>query len=229
MTRCPNATLPSSTTLNRPEVMSVAACCGGLLSARSAIQKLYFPGWPCVDLSATPGTVRKTFRSVSRTARPMVALARFSGPKRFPSAFMPMSSTMGPLKMSTCPEPPVLAELAWKMNASWSIASNAAGYETDSHDGTLSPADPGCNPPLRRPKRDELTQAREAHDHTHPPSTPRALARPADATVLTCARASSSGSGSYYRRKATPLFTPLNEREGKRWKSGTLKAMTTRS
>ena len=90
------------------------------------MQKLYLPGFPWVDLSATPGTVRKTFSSVSRTVRPMVALARFPGPKRFAPAFMPMSSTTGPLTMSRCPEPPVLTVLAWKLNASRSIASKAA-------------------------------------------------------------------------------------------------------
>ena len=39
------------------------------------------------------------------------------------------------------------------------------------------------------PKRDEFTQAREAHDYTCPPPTPRASARPADATVLLGTRA----------------------------------------
>ena len=64
-----------------------------------------------VDLSAMPGTMRNTFRTIRRTARPIVAFARFPGPNRLTPAFMPISSTIGPLTMSSGADPPVLAVL----------------------------------------------------------------------------------------------------------------------
>ena len=84
------------------------------------------PGWPWVDLSAMPGAMRKTLRMISRTARPMVALARLPGPKRLTPAFMPISSTIGPLTISSGAEPPVLAVLPWKLYGRSFMASKAA-------------------------------------------------------------------------------------------------------
>ena len=63
----------------------------------------------------TPGIISKTFITMSRMARPMVALARLPGPKTLPAAFIPMSFTTGPETMSNGAEPPVLAVEAWKL------------------------------------------------------------------------------------------------------------------
>ena len=56
-----------------------------------------------------PGSISNTFITISRMARPMVALARLPGPKTLPAAFMPMSSTTGPETINSGAEPPVLA------------------------------------------------------------------------------------------------------------------------
>ena len=93
---------------------------------RSAMHRLYLPGLPWVDLSEMPGSIWKTLRRISRTARPMVALGRLPGPNRFTSAFMPMSSTRGPLTTRSGAEPPVLAVEPWKLKSGRSIASKAA-------------------------------------------------------------------------------------------------------
>ena len=50
-----------------------------------------------------------TFITISRIARPMVALARFPGANTPAPAFMPIASTVSPLTMSNGDEPPVLA------------------------------------------------------------------------------------------------------------------------
>src|SRR6516225_12070456 len=63
---------------------------------------------------------------MSRTARPIVALARLPGPNRFTSAFIPISSATGPLTIRSGAEPPVLAVDPWKLNSGLSMASNAA-------------------------------------------------------------------------------------------------------
>ena len=93
---------------------------------RSAMQKANLPGWPWVDLSEMPGTIRKTFIRMRRTARPMVALARLPGPNRFTSAFMAMSSVTGPLTTSSGAEPPVEAVEPWKLKPGSFMASKAA-------------------------------------------------------------------------------------------------------
>ncbi len=87
------------------------------------MQKLYLPGLPWVDLSEMPGSIWKTLRRIRRVARPMVELARLPGPNRLTSAFMPISSTMGPLTTSSGAEPPVLAVEPWKLNSVRFIAS----------------------------------------------------------------------------------------------------------
>src|SRR4029079_6162635 len=56
------------------------------------MQKLYLPGLPWVDLSEMPGSIWKTLRRISRTARPIVELARLPGPNRFTSALRSMSA-----------------------------------------------------------------------------------------------------------------------------------------
>ena len=73
-----------------------------------------------------PGVISKTFSTMSRSARPMVALARLPGPKTLPAAFMPMSCTTGPETIKSGAEPPVLAVDAWKLKSGSSAASRAA-------------------------------------------------------------------------------------------------------
>ena len=53
-------------------------------------------GQPSVLLSKSPGHAPPTFRSIIRTARPMVAFARLPEPKTLQPAFMPISFRTGP-------------------------------------------------------------------------------------------------------------------------------------
>ena len=79
------------------------------------MQNEYLPGCPWVDWSEMPGIIWKTFITIRRIARPIVAFARLPGPKTFPALFMPRSVTAGPLTTRSCAEPPVLAVEAWKL------------------------------------------------------------------------------------------------------------------
>ena len=85
----------------------------GLSSAASAMQNVYFPGCPWVEGSETPGISPPMFSSINRMARPIVAFARFPGPKTFAPELRHSVFASGPLTMSTIAEPPVLLAGPW--------------------------------------------------------------------------------------------------------------------
>ena len=98
----------------------------GLDASSSAKQSEYFPDQPWVDLSSTPGRQSRQFSSTSRSDRPMVALARNPGPKRFAFALRPRRSRIGPLTITISAAPPVLVAGPWSMKAGSPIACSAA-------------------------------------------------------------------------------------------------------
>src|SRR5689334_15519651 len=98
----------------------------GLAASCSAKQSEYFPAQPWVDWSSTPGWQPRPFSSTSRRARPMVALARTPGPKRFPPPCRPIASRTGPLTITMSAAPPVLVAGPWSVNAGSPMARSAA-------------------------------------------------------------------------------------------------------
>ncbi len=72
-------------------------------ASSSAKQNVYLPGLPNVARSMPPGTPPPTLRTVSCSARPMVALARLPWPSALMPEFMPMARAIGPLTMTTGP------------------------------------------------------------------------------------------------------------------------------
>ena len=81
----------------------------GLRASFSAKQKEYRPGMARVALSISPMIKPATLRTNRRSARPIVALARYPGPKQPESPLMPSCSAMGPLTITTGAAPPVVA------------------------------------------------------------------------------------------------------------------------
>ena len=89
----------------------------GFASAFSAMQNVYLPGWPCVDLSRTPGDAPRQFSVMSRIARPIVAFARHPGPKTFALELSSSACRIGPLTTRSVADPPVLVIAPCSVNA----------------------------------------------------------------------------------------------------------------
>src|SRR6185369_11084544 len=70
----------------------------------SAKQKVYLPGLPRVARSMAPGRPPPTLRTMSCSARPIVALARLPWPSALTPEFMPIDLVIGPLRMTSGPE-----------------------------------------------------------------------------------------------------------------------------
>ena len=68
----------------------------------------------------------QAFIRMSRTARPMVELARLPGPKRLLRALMPSSCTTGPLTITSTAAPPMLDDGPTRLKGGASMASVAA-------------------------------------------------------------------------------------------------------
>src|ERR1700704_2196544 len=98
----------------------------GLATSCSAKQSEYFPAQPGVDWSSTPGWQPRPLSNTSRSARPIVALARTPGPKRFPPPCRPIASRTGPLTITMSAAPPVLVAGPWSVNSGSPIAASAA-------------------------------------------------------------------------------------------------------
>ena len=73
-----------------------------------------------------PGVAPPRFISTSRSARPMVALARWPGPKRLAPELISNCCAICPLTMISGAAPPVLAVEAWGLTRSLVVASTAA-------------------------------------------------------------------------------------------------------
>ncbi len=87
---------------------------------------VYFIGLPRTDRSTPPVVAPPTLRMISRSARPMVALARFPAPKAPKPPFSPILSTIGPFTTMTVAAPIVVAVTPWTLNSSVQTASTAA-------------------------------------------------------------------------------------------------------
>ena len=85
-----------------------------------------FIGLPSVERSVPPGFAPPRLRIASRTARPMVALARLPWPSAPSFMFIPMRSRIGPLMTSTGLAPMVVAITPWMLYSSVRMASTAA-------------------------------------------------------------------------------------------------------
>ena len=68
---------PTTVTVLASGAKPRSTCSGshGLASSFSAQQNVYFPGWPCVARSISPGSARPMFCRMRRSARPSVAFA----------------------------------------------------------------------------------------------------------------------------------------------------------
>ena len=93
-----------------------STCSGGHgdSSSFSPMQAVYLAGVPCVAWSSSCGRRPRAFIAVSRTARPMVALARNPWPNRFPRLLIPSSCRTGPLTSSRDAVPVVLCQMPFR-------------------------------------------------------------------------------------------------------------------
>src|SRR2546426_10649240 len=86
----------------------------------------------------SPGRAPPTFTQTSRSARPMVALARQPEPKTPAPQLMSSSPRRGPLTITSGAGAFVVAETPWRSNAASHTASTAAG--TTGRDSGRPPA-----------------------------------------------------------------------------------------
>ena len=84
----------------------------GDLAIFSVMHQVYFPGCPKVALSISPDLEPVAFMRVSLIARPIVAFARWPGPKTLVMPLTPMLSASGPLITAKTAAPIVLAVMA---------------------------------------------------------------------------------------------------------------------
>ena len=105
---------------------SAASGSHGLSSSSSARQKVNLPGWPRVERSSWPGIPPSTLMMSSRSARPIVALARLPLPSTLWVAFMPSARRTGPFTTTNGALPPVLAVLPCRPNSGSHIALTIA-------------------------------------------------------------------------------------------------------
>ena len=105
-----------------------STCSGSqtLSSSFSAMHDMYLAGLPCTDMSVDHGLAPPTFRSNSRTALPMVALARLPGPKVPRPLLRPICSRTGPLMIRSGATGLVVVCKPWMLNAGSMIAWTAA-------------------------------------------------------------------------------------------------------
>ena len=90
------------------------------------MQNVYFPGWPRVLLSRSPGRAPPTLSSTSRMARPMVAFARWPEPKTLAPAFIPIRARTGPLTTTSGAAMWVVACTPFRLKCGLHSASIAA-------------------------------------------------------------------------------------------------------
>ena len=90
----------------------------------SAKQKVYLPGLPKVARSMAPGRPPPTLRTMSCSARPIVALARLPWPSALTPLFMPIALAAGPLMMTSGPEKCVVQSRPCSTNSGSSAASS---------------------------------------------------------------------------------------------------------
>ena len=87
---------------------------------------MYLAGLPIAVASNLPVTAPKMLRATSRTARPIVALARLPEPSALEPEFIPIPAACGPLTITHEAAPPVLLNAAWALNEGSSTALSAA-------------------------------------------------------------------------------------------------------
>ena len=90
---CLGASAANTVTAFEPTGQPRSSCNPGqwLSESASAIQYENLPGWPITLRSNSPGIAAHAFISIRRIALPIVALALFPGPNKFPREFIPRS------------------------------------------------------------------------------------------------------------------------------------------
>src|SRR2546425_8922897 len=105
---------------------STASDAHGLASSCSPMQYVYRPGCASVDMLTTPGRAPPRFTQTSRTARPIVALARQPEPKTPAAQLISSARRTGPLTITSGVGALVVALTPCRSNASSQTASTAA-------------------------------------------------------------------------------------------------------
>src|SRR5215467_4822688 len=105
-----------------------STCSGGhgLASSCSAKQHAYRAGLPYVDMLIAPARAPPRFAQIKRSARPIVAFARWPGPSAPAPPLMPSAPRAGPFTMKIGATASVVPETPTRLNASSHIASTPA-------------------------------------------------------------------------------------------------------
>src|SRR3954469_14692553 len=112
--------------VSRAKPRSTASDSHGDPASFSAKQNEYLPGLPNVARSISPGAPPPMLRTISWSARPIVALARLPWPMQLTPLFIPIWLVIGPLTTITGPEKYVVHSRPWILNESVHAASTAA-------------------------------------------------------------------------------------------------------